>query len=447
MHKKYQLLIIGGGVSGTALLYMATKYSGLQNIGLIEKHTELAQVNSHGGSNSQTMHCGDIETNYTLEKALVVKRAADMIVNYSQTDGKEDKLVHNFSKMVLGVGAQECQQLRDRFNVFSEHYPAMRLLEANDIARIEPNVALVNGEKRKDEIVALGSEDEATAVDFGALARSFVKSAQAVPGKDINLHLGDTVNSIEKKEGVYQVKTSEGIIEADAVVTCASGYSLLLAQKMGYGLDCSILPMGGSFYFTPEVLNGKVYTVQNDKLPFAAVHGDPDLLVPGKTRFGPTAIVLPMLERYNIRSVPDLLRVLRLDSDVFAVYKDLLGVKDIRHYLIKNLLFEVPVLRRWLFLKEVQKIVPSLKFEDVKFANRIGGLRPQLIDKNTRELKLGEGKIAPGDGLIFNLTPSPGGTSCLQNAEMDLKTICEYLNVPFFGDESLLNAETTATAA
>ena len=33
----------------------------------------------------------------------------------------------------------------------------------------------------------------------------------------------------------------------------------------------------------------KVYMVQNDKLPFAALHGDPDILKNGKTRFGPTA--------------------------------------------------------------------------------------------------------------------------------------------------------------
>ena len=39
--------------------------------------------------------------------------------------------------------------------------------------------------------------------------------------------------------------------------------------------------------------------VQNDKLPFAALHGDPDILENGKTRFGPTALALLVLERYK----------------------------------------------------------------------------------------------------------------------------------------------------
>ena len=74
---------------------------------------------------------------------------------------------------------------------------------------------------------------------------------------------------------------------ADAVVVSAGGHSLLLAHQMGYGLEYSVFPMAGSFYFTPPVLNGKVYTVQNDKLPFAAIHGDPDMLADNATRFGP----------------------------------------------------------------------------------------------------------------------------------------------------------------
>ena len=66
---------------------------------------------------------------------------------------------------------------------------------------------------------------------------------------------------------------------------------------MGYGLDYATLPMAGSFYMTNQtMLNGKVYMVQNPKLPFAALHGDPDILENGLTRFGPTALVLPKLE-------------------------------------------------------------------------------------------------------------------------------------------------------
>jgi malate dehydrogenase (quinone) len=167
--------------------------------------------------------------------------------------------------------------------------------------------------------------------------------------------------------------------------------------------------------------------VQNDKLPFAAIHGDPDVLVPGKTRFGPTALIVPILERYNSRPLPDFLRVLRLDRRVVKVLWDLVRVPDIRNYMLKNMLFEVPLIRKLLFLRDVRKIVPALRLRDLSFAHRVGGIRPQLIDKNVRRLLMGEAKIDTGSGAIFNMTPSPGGTSCLENAEIDMRIIARHL--------------------
>lgn len=175
------------------------------------------------------------------------------------------------------------------------------------------------------------------------------------------------------------------------------------------------------------MLKGKVYTVQNDALPFAAIHGDPDVLVPGKTRFGPTALVLPILERYNLSTMPDFLQVFRFDKRVAKVLLDLIRNRDIRNYMLKNMLFEIPLVRKWLFLKDVRKIAPSLNFGDLKFAQNVGGIRPQLIDKDHQKLLLGEAKIDTGIGAIFNMTPSPGGTSCLENAEIDLRTVVQHL--------------------
>ena len=34
---------------------------------------------------------------------------------------------------------------------------------------------------------------------------------------------------------------------------------------------------------------------------------------------------------------------------------------------------------------------------------------------------LGEASITELEGIIFNMTPSPGATSCLGNAERDIK--------------------------
>ncbi len=422
--------IIGGGISGTALLYLLARYTDLSRISLLEKYPAVAEVNSHGRNNSQTLHCGDIETNYTLDKALQVQKTAQMVVRYASDLPERDKLLFKYPKMVLGVGAREGNELRERFERFSPHFPGMRLLERQQIAKVEPK--LIEG--RTEEVVALATQNDISAADFNALAVSFVEQAHAHGGDRVELQLDTTVKRIERRGDGSLLTTSRGELQAKFVVVSAGAHSLLYAQRLGYGLEYSCLPIAGSFYYTPQVLNGKVYTVQNPKLPFAAIHGDPDLVQQGKTRFGPTALALPLLERHNLRTFPEYLEVLRPDMNVAKVMFNLLKEREIRNYMFKNTLFEIPLIRNRLFLRDAQKIVPSLKLEDLSFAKNIGGVRPVMIDKLNQKLHLGEARISPGHGIIFNMTPSPGATSCLGNAENDLKLIAEYLQCTIHSD-------------
>ena len=431
----HDVVIIGGGISGTALLYLLAQYSDIEDVMLLEKYDVIANVNSHGRNNSQTLHCGDIETNYTLEKALQVQATAKMVVRYAEGLKNKEDFLFKYSKMVIGVGDKEVHQLRERFKEFGPHYPGMQLLEKEQVEKVEP--AVING--RKEDIVALAVLNEHTAVNFQALSQSFVKQATAVKEKNIIVKLNTKVSEITKSTNGYTVKTSNGNHEAKFVVVSTGGHSLLFAHRMGYGLEFSCLPMAGSFYFTPELLNGKVYTVQNDKLPFAAIHGDPDVLVPGKTRFGPTALALPVLERYNWRTLPEFLYILKLDINVIKTLWGLLRVSEIRNYLFKNMCFEIPFIRRYLFLSDAKKIVPDMKLKDLTFAKKTGGIRPVMIDKKKHCLHLGEAKLNPGNGLIFNMTPSPGATSCLGNAEKDLEIITAYLGASI--DRERLNQD------
>lgn len=431
-NQMYDVVIVGGGVAGTALLYALAHFTDLKRIALIEKYDRVALVNSKATNNSQTIHCGDIETNYSLEKALKVRRSAQMLVRY----GKElpstvrDQVIYRFPKMVLGVGSEECEFLRQRYEQFKPHFCGMQLLEKAEIAEVEPHVVRIQDRDRPEEVVALAVRDEYTAVNYGTLAQSFVDQAQATD-KAVDLRLGTPVQAIEATGNHYRVVTPEATLTARFVVVSAGGHSLLFAHRMGIGLEYSCLPVAGNFYFTPQVLTGKVYTVQNDKLPFAAIHGDPDVTAPGRTRFGPTALPLPLLERHKLATLFDYLEVLKPDPAVVAALWNLVKVGDIRDYIFKNIAFEVPLLNRRLFLQDARKIVPSLQLEDLEFAAGIGGIRPQLIDRTSKQLILGQAEIDPGNGICFNITPSPGATTCLGNAEQDVLRIQQYLGCEF----------------
>ncbi len=226
---KYDVLIVGGGVVGTALLYTLSKYTNIKNIGLIEKYSDFGLVNSASYNNSQTLHFGDIETNYSIEKAKSVKRMADMVMKYLESEKNSPdglKLFSKYSKMVLAVGSDQVKQLRERYPAFSKLFPNLRMIEREEIGKMEPRI--LEGRSPDQEVLALVTGDGYT-VDFKNLCHSFVNNAlRKNPALDIQL---DTrLTSITRNDDHFVVNTNKGELRASVVVIAAGGHSLYDCQ-------------------------------------------------------------------------------------------------------------------------------------------------------------------------------------------------------------------------
>lgn len=425
--RTYEVLIIGGGISGGTLLYDLALHSDVQSMCLIEKYDHLDPLNSNAHSNSQTLHCGDIETNYSREKAEHVRGGANMMLQFVNNGSGDATLKRNYGKMLLGVGDVEIASIKDRFSSISDLFPKLQEVTADEIADIEPNVALVDGKRRDDAIFGL-YDSEGWAIDYGRVTDNCVAQAQGVEGKTVDVKLSTEALKITRTEDGFEIKVKHGdTLHCKFLVVSAGTYSLHLAQTMGKGKHFSVLPVSGSFYFAPEVLQGKVYTVQNPKLPFAAIHGDPDMTKPNTTRFGPTALMLPELERFNAKTAVGFLQSFHFSKGTASTLFHLMKDKDIRDFIYENIGYEVPVHGKKSFLKQVLKIVPSMQLDDLDFADHTTGVRPQLIDEEKAELLMGAAKFNDGDGVIFNMTPSPGATSAFANAAEDLVEITKHL--------------------
>ena len=442
--KHYEVVVIGGGITGAALLYELARYTDIKNIALVEKYEGIATLNSKGTANSQTIHCGDIETNYTFEKAKKVKRTADMVVKYGLQYGYQNKFMFANQKMAMGVGEHEVDIIKERFETFKELYPYLELFDKEKLKEIEPKIVFdENGNERPENIISMGVQKEVyTTINYGAMAISLTENAKKQENKTCDVFLNTEVLDITHIGDKFFLRTRNNMaISANFVVVDAGAHSLWLAHRMGYGKNMGCLSMAGSFYLTKQhLLNGKVYMVQNPKLPFAALHGDPDILADGCTRFGPTALALPKLERYKgLKSVPEYFQTLNFSKEVVQILWDLIKDSDIRNYVFRNYLFEIPEIGKKLFVEDAKKIVPSLKTEDIYYAKGFGGVRPQVLNRTEKKLMLGEASIDTEKGIIFNMTPSPGATSCLGNAEQDVKKVCAFLNKTF--DEQKFTAE------
>jgi len=427
VNKIFDTAIVGGGVAGSSLLFTLAKYTDINNIILFEKYDEVSELNSNPKANSQTLHVGDIETNYTYEKAKTVKRASSMVSNYIYNFDEVDRVGFIRDKMVLAVGIEEIEALKERYNEFKSLYPYLELWDEKKLSKIEPKLL----EGRTEPILAMGATGQITTVDFKKLSESFTQQALDT-NKNIQMRYHEEVTKIERNEdSTYTITTDTTSFQAKSVVVNAGSYSLLFAQEMGYGTDLAILPIGGSFFFTKEkLLDRKVYTMQNPKLPFAAIHADPDITQNWNTRFGPTAFALPKLERYHELHIRDLISALNIDKDATEVYLNLFRDTTIRKYILRNMLEELPLVGKEVFVKDAQKVIPSLKASDIEYADGYGGMRPQIVDKKNHELLLGEAKLKE-NGIIFNMTPSPGATSSLSIAMQDAIEVCNHLGKTF----------------
>lgn len=438
--EKYNVAIIGGGVTGTALLYVLSRYTNILRITLIEKYNEAAMVNSHYNNNSQTLHFGDIETNYTLEKAKKVNEAAEILARYLESYAP-DAFTKGY-KMVLAVGEKEVRELEKRYEEFHALFPKLKKIGSEEIAKLEPNVTA--GRNPHEKILALVTDD-GYAVNYKALSESFIReSSRTANNKEINIFLGTEVKEIQRKNKIYTINTSWGAFFADVVAVMAGPHSLVLAHSLGYGKHLGILPVAGSFYCADSLLNGKVYTMQIKKLPFAAIHGDPDVNNHSETRFGPTAKVLPLLERHKCNTIIDFIK-----TSVWSVRGILSLIKIIADptlfiYVLKNLAYDIPIIGKWFFLQTVRKIVPEAKFRALHYGKGIGGIRPQIVNTKTKKLEMGEAEII-GDKIIFNITPSPGASVSLKNAEQDALKIISFLGNPFFFDQKKWCHDTGST--
>lgn len=436
--KQYDIVIIGGGISGAAQAYALAQYTDVKRVALIEKEPEAGSVNTHATNNSQTLHEGDIETNYTIEKARAVQHKAWFTRSYLERK-RDASLYEKGPKMVLGVGAHEVQFLEERFSAFKEDFPTLEKIGAAALAIREPHI--MAGRSVEEEIIALYNPDGIT-VNYGKLATTLLNDARAQfardPSRTLDVFLGSSVQDIMKSDGGYVVAANTVTLGARFLSVAAGAHSMYFAKRMGIDAakHLSLMLVAGNFYYTPKLLTSKVYTVQNPKLPFSAVHGDPDILHDDLTRYGPTTRLVMTLERHRLGTVLDFFTTIRPFVKTLLANLRIVLDPDLLLYVIRhNVLFPMPIVGRWLFAREIKKIIPLLDTRTVTLARGQGGVRPQIIDTaSPTPLNFGDAKLRAPNAL-FNITPSPGATTGMYNGLVDVEGMAKALGARFFASQ------------
>lgn len=386
--KKFDVVIVGGGIVGAATMYKIQKAYPSKAILLIEKEKGLADHQT--GNNSGVIHSG-IYYKPGSKKAVNCVNGRRELVAFAKEYGIQHDVC---GKLIVAVDESELPFL----NKIEEHGVAngiedMRRVTAQEIKEIEPHCIGIDG-------LFIGCTG---IIDFRGATKKMVELALSM-NSNSELHLQEEVIRFNHTAESTEVITNHGTYSATHLIVCGGLQADRLARKDGVQLKEKVVGFRGDYYELTEQAKHKVrnliYPVPNPDFPFLGVHFT--RMVDGSVECGPNAVFTFKREGYG-----------KTDFSLKDTW-DALTYRGTWKLFFKNMKFGIDEYRRAfskrLFLKTLQRLLPDLTMEDIEPGR--AGVRALLLreDGDTRD----DFRIEYTKRSIHVLNaPSPAATACL----------------------------------
>ena len=398
--KEFDIAIVGGGIVGLAAAYKIQKKFPDLNIVVFEKEKELAFHQT--GRNSGVIHSGLYYKPGSFKARNCVK-GRKQLVEFAE----ENNVAYDVcGKIVVAINQEESKRLEQlKLNGEQNGLTGLKLLNPNEFKKIEPNI---------DGLKALWVP-ESGIIDYKGVTEKLAKKVKEInPSSEIitDCEVDNYSNEL--------INTSKGEFTAKHIVFCGGLFSDRLATKDKVKLDMQIVGFRGDYYELSEKakskINNLVYPVPNPEFPFLGVHFT--RMTNGDIECGPNAVFTFKREGYN-----------KTDFSLKDTFQAL-SFRGTRKLFINHWKFGVNEYKRAfsksLFLKELQKMMPSLKMKDI-VSGRSGvramalGIDGEVID---------DFKIVKNKYNIHVLNaPSPAATACFSIGEQIMEEAITHFNL------------------
>jgi L-2-hydroxyglutarate oxidase len=366
--------------------YILQAYPHLKIV-LVEKEPLLAGHQT--GNNSGVIHAG-LYYKPGSQKALHCVEGRRELVKFAAEHGVKHDVC---GKVVVAVDESELDFLNRIFeNGLANGVEGIEKIDGARIREIEPECTGIAG----IWVPCTGI------IDYRGATEKMVELALGL-NPESALVLGEEVNNIRKAEH-YVLETSKGSYNAEKIIFCAGLQADRLAKKDGVELKEKVVGFRGDYYELTDQAKHKVknliYPVPNPAFPFLGVHFT--RMVNGDVECGPNAVFTFKREGYGKTdfSLKDTLDALSYEGTWKLFFSNVrYGIDEYRRAFSKKL-----------FLKTLQRLVPSLTMDDIKPGR--AGVRALLLARNgdTRD----DFRIEYTDHSIHVLNaPSPAATACL----------------------------------
>ena len=383
-NKEYDIAIVGGGIVGLATAFQLQKNFPKLNLVVFEKEKELAFHQT--GRNSGVIHSGLYYKPGSF-KAKNCVEGRKQLVKFA----KENNLNYDVcGKIVVAINEEESKRL-DQLKINGEQngLVGLKLLTPEEFQKIEPNV---------DGVKALWVP-EAGIIDYKGVTNKFADKLESINSESL------IITDCEVKDyKENQIKTSKGIYKSKHIIFCGGLFADRLAAKDKVKLEMQIVGFRGDYYELSEKakskINNLVYPVPNPEFPFLGVHFT--RMTNGDIECGPNAVFTFKREGYSKTAfnLKDTLQALSFSGTrKLFINHWKFGLNEYKRAFSKSL-----------FLKELQKMIPSLKMRDIIKGR--SGVRAIALGSDGEVID--DFKIVKNKRNIHVLNaPSPAATSCL----------------------------------
>ena len=384
----YDIAVIGGGIVGAATLYKLQKKYPTKKIILIEKMNLLADHQT--GHNSGVIHSGSYYKPGSLKARNCIQGRHELVAF-----AKEHGIKHDIcGKVVVATDPSELPHMERIFQIGLENQiEGIKMISAEEVKEHEPFVESIGG----IWVPCTGI------IDFRGATEKMVELALAI-NSDSKLVLGQEVLEIQKGDKTSNIITNKDEFRAEYLVFCAGLQADRLAKKDGVKLKEKVVGFRGDYYELTEEAKHKIknliYPVPNPDFPFLGVHFT--RMTDGEIECGPNAVFAFKREGYGKTdfSWRDTWDALTYGGTWKLFFKNMsFGINEYRRAFSKRL-----------FLKTLQRMVPSLTMEDIKPGR--AGVRALLLaqDGDTRD----DFRIEyHGKSIHVLNAPSPAATASL----------------------------------
>ncbi|HKY34023.1 MAG TPA: L-2-hydroxyglutarate oxidase [Candidatus Polarisedimenticolia bacterium] len=400
---RFDVVIVGAGLVGLATaMETARRYPRLRTL-VLEKEQDVAAHQT--GRNSGVIHSGLYYKPGSL-KARLCRDGAESMLAFCRSEGIPHQVC---GKVVVATHEREIPGLLELHRRgTASGVPGLELIGPERLRELEPHAA---------GLKALHVPGAAI-TDYAAVAR---RCRDILAGLDVEVRTGTRVTGLERNGTQTMVETTRGDIAARHLVNCGGLHSDRIARMAGERPGLIIVPFRGEYYeIDPSrrsLVRGLIYPVPDPAFPFLGVHLTPR--IQGGVEAGPNAVLALKREGYRRRDVSVIDTAGALSFPGFwkmARRHARMGLAELWRSLSKKA-----------FLRELQRLVPDLREEDLLPGG--SGVRAQALERTGALVDDFRFLRREGATHVLN-APSPAATASFAIARVIVDELAADLPAP-----------------